>query len=201
MALTATTYPGDQIYAATPQDGRLFHGEILAKVVHWLPDYDENSQVVGIVAMNVPLAVVLTQDCDLESDWRVRVQSKDPRFESELRSVLVCPATPDYLGIPHLSGKSRKPFQQNKNERFQFLAAIPPEKDLAGLGAPSVAVDFKAYFGMPVYELYRQIANKTCIRRSRLRTPWAEHLQCRFGSYLARIGLDPNHDADPPALG
>jgi hypothetical protein len=188
-----------QIYRAVQAAERLYQGEIIEGVVEWSPVYgpENPDQVREAIPRLRKLAVVLTQDCDLAQDWTAR--TANARLETDLPCVLLCPVggADQAMAESGISGKDRKkPICNNKNERYQYLAAATVADDGAGVGHEALLVDFKKLFTIRTVELYRQIRvgeGEAARRRFRLDTPWAEHLQCRFAAYHARIGLPRDH--------
>lgn len=187
------------IYHLVSSDQRLFQGEFLERVIEWIPKHDstENPQeVTGIEPRLHKSVIIMTQDCDLEQDWAKR--SSNLAETTNLPGILMCPAAPaDEARVLHsLSTDLWKSVRSNKNERFQYLADVPQEHDGAREGHPAVLVDFKSLFSIRTVEIYRQLRRRSADsprRRFRMATPWAEHMQCRFAAYLARIGLPRDH--------
>jgi len=187
-----------EIYRPVRSGDRLFQGEFLERILEWVPKYDDAGadQVVGAEPRLQELAVILTQDCDLERDWRER--QKSPHAVTDLRSLLVCPARPsdELRDGQKLPSRRWELVRQNKDERYAYLAEIPREVDGAGEGHAALLLDLTNYFTVRTVELYRQLRQTPAQaprRRCRLETPWREHLQCRFAAYQARIGLPRDH--------
>lgn len=186
------------IYLPVHGGQRLYQGEILERVTEWGPKYEPEGtdHVAGAEPRLHALAIVLTQDCDLAQDWGRRESNQ--RADSDLPCVLMCPAWPaDVLReAQKLANDLWKPVRGNKNERYQYLADVPKELDQAGEGHAALVLDFRSVFAVRTVELYRQLRTAngaTFRRRFRLETPWAEHLQSRYASYVARIGLPRDH--------
>lgn len=181
------------IYSHAAAAGRLHQGEILEGVREWVPAYTHDGSVEGARAKVHPLAIVMTQDCDLEQDWRTR--ERDPVAEGQLMSVLFCQVVPEteIRARDGLNSKVWQQVRQNNSDRYQYLDAIPVS------GGPSrepMVVDFKKYFSVRTAELYRQLRSEVdpaLQRRAILLTPWREHFQARFTSHLGRIGLPREH--------
>jgi hypothetical protein len=81
----------------------------------------------------------------------------------------------------------------NKDERYQFLEAVPADCDLFGAGLPELGVDFKRYFTLPSDEIYRRVELDEVRRHCRLASPYLEHLSTRFCYYQFRIALPEPH--------
>lgn len=185
------------IYRPVSAPERCFQGELVDRIVEWIPKYDTTSpNAIDLEPRSHGLAVVVTQDCDLEQDWAIREEGNSA--DTELLCVLLCPACPaDELRDRHkLTTNLWTPIRNNKNERYQYLAEIPKDSDQTGEGHVALLVDFKSLFAIRTDELYRQLCGTgrdAPRRRCRLNTPWREHLQCRFAAYQARIGLPRDH--------
>ena len=187
------------IYCAVHAGDRLYQGEIVADVMEWVPQYapDVPEYVSQVSPVQYGLALIMTQDCDLAQDWSKR--GGQPNTETDLPCVLVCRAVTAesaFSGEERLKGKDlQRPIRNNKNERYQYLAEVPKTADGKTQGRVAMVVDFKALFTIRTAELYRQLRAGASPppRRFRLETPWAEHLQCRFANYHARIGLPRDH--------
>ena len=142
-------------------------------------------------------AIILTQDCDLEWDFKTRnEQSGD---ENKLiPSVLICEVTTaqELKSGPSMNSEIWKLVRQNKNERYQFLQSIKISEDLQNEGVPELAIDFKRYFTIPTDELYSRFAQNTK-RRCYLNAPYSQHLVARFFYFQSRIGLPEPHFSEP----
>jgi hypothetical protein len=205
-------------YAPITLGDRLHQGEVVTGLVR----LRQSINSIGLEAITVdeiihPYLIVLTQDCDLAQDADARkVQANadddlalvnDPEFKRKLDnsaklkidSVLFCEAmsTLDMKNCVPPGKDIWKRIIQNKDERYQCLEAVPPELDLAGTGMPSLGCDFKRFVTIPVVEVYRRLELNPAVRRSRLLTPYAEHLLQRFCNFQCRIPLPENHHVPP----
>jgi hypothetical protein len=186
------------IYRAVENGSRLFQGELVERLIEFIPKYRASApdEVEELAPRVRPLAVVVSQDCDLEQDWSRR--QKDVRGESDLPCVLLCPALPaeQLRETQKLASDLWKPIRSNKNERYQYLAEVPAQRDQASEGHVALLVDFRSVFTLGTVEIYRQLrstATEAPRRRFRLETPWAEHLQARYAYYVSRIALPLDH--------
>lgn len=181
-------------YASVPDGDRLRQGEILAGLIQIRQTLAtigaQNAQLLEIIH---PFAVVLTQDCELAQDFAARESGDENR---QLPSILVCEAVATIdLKLKLPPGKDIwKRVIQNKDERYQCLEEVPANQDAASQGIPSLGCDFKRFFTAAADEVYRRIELQQIVRRSRLVTPYAEHLLHRFCNFQARIPLPENHD-------
>lgn len=187
------------IYSAVKTGDRLFQGELVEGILDWVPVYEDATNpdaVTGVEPRLRRLSVIFTQDCDLEQDWGQR--RAQPASDTDLSCVMLCPAWPAEERRAERDIKSDlwKPIRSNKNERYQYLAEVPNEADQAAEGHPALLLDFKQYFTVRTVELYRQLRSTPTNRprrRCKLESPWREHLQSRFATYLARVGLPKDH--------
>ena len=148
------------------------------------------------------LAVVISQDCDLEQDFKRRrsltaegneTDQSDPKL---LPTVLLCEVASERTIDDAMRGQGstvREQFHQNKLERYQFLRAVGPEDDALGEGLEAMGIDFKRYFTVPTTELYAQLGAQ-CRRRCRLAPQYLEHLCLRFCHFISRVALPKTHD-------
>lgn len=176
------------------QRNRVCQGDIFRRI-EMIEYIVEKGGSLEISKITFPLVVVLTQDCDLEQDHRVR-WARPPKSSQDkcLISVLVAPlynVEHVYSG-EHLSqlGLTMEPINRNKtpgnflrnNERPRFHYLSFP----ANFPIVDSVVDFKHYFGVNI-KMLRSLKkiNFVC----RLQKLYREDLSQRFSSYLSRIGL------------
>lgn len=174
---------------------RVAQGDIIKNVeyIEYVSEKGGNIEVSKIV---FPLAIVLTQDCDLSQDytfrWARKASSKNQ--DKWLLSVILAPIyniehvyTGEHLselGMTMSEINRRKSPGQNlvKNEtpRYHFLE-FPDD-----LAVPASVIDFKHYFSSNVAQLKKhKVENFVCSVGDLYR----EDISHRFASYLSRIGL------------
>lgn len=144
-----------------------------------------------------PYAIVITQDCDCEQDYRPRSQGL--QTDKLIPNILFCEViTAEVLkgNQRDLGSKFWKQTIQNKNERYHFLEKVPQEDDALGEGLPELGLDFKRYFTIPTDEVYFRIEIGEAKRRCRLVSPYMEHLAARFSYFLHRIALPNDHSSE-----
>lgn len=173
---------------------RVSQGDII-KNVYCIENFQSDGKQFSISQIIFPLAIVLTQDCDLEQDHRFRNQNDENRSQDKyLLSVLLAPiynVEHIYTG-EHMSSlgmvmttiqKNRTPgtnLKNNETPRYHYLE-FPADTHIA----PSV-IDFKQYFSMSVVELTEhKKSNFLC----KLGDLYREDVSQRYSSYLSRIGL------------
>jgi hypothetical protein len=186
--------PNEPFYVKSIAGNRLWQGEILENLPQArLALVSVESEELVVETNPHAFVIVLSQDCDLESDFR-----RDASGGMILPNVLFCDAfeaeelRSKVKDNENLASKDWRLIKENKNERFQFLHAVKPEDDLKGAGLPELAIDFRLYFTVRTEEVYRRIDHGT-VRRCRLSTPYVEHLADRFSHYLARVALPQDH--------
>lgn len=180
------------IYRRSPEIGTcLCQGEILSDLIRFPLDIKTiNDPEPGIVRIDHPFALVLTQACDLTQDFDARLHQKP----HQLPDVLFCQLPiASALKTPELNSKIWDRIKRNKDERYHFLEMIPSECDACGNGIPELGVDFKRYFTIPTEEVYLRIELGQTRRRSVLCTPFLEHVSSRFAYFLSRVGLPREH--------
>ena len=178
----------------TRKEARISQGDIY-KDVEFIEYAIEREGVIEISKIVFPFVVVLTQDCDLSQDYKVRWARKDtPNHDKKLFSVIVAPLynSEHFYNGKHLSelsmsmaeiNKVRTPgknLKQNQTPRYHYLE-FPDSVPIV----PSV-IDFKHYFTVNVEYLKKHKRdNFVC----QIGTLYREDVSQRFSSFLSRIGL------------
>lgn len=187
-----------QKYEAVPLDGRLYQGEIVSGLIQAYQRLDTiGAEGPPVLEERVhPFAIIVTQDCDLESDFRNRSRDQSERKPLSLINVLFCETieTARLKGTLPPGKDIWKRVIQNKDERYQCLEVVPNEQDTQTTGIASLGIDFKRYFTIPIDEVYKRIKVGQVHRRCRLITPYAEHLVSRFFYFQSRFALPQDHD-------
>jgi hypothetical protein len=155
----------------------------------------------AIQSVSHPYAIVISQDCDLDNDWKARLSLSVTKEGND--SLLPLPSVLFAEVTTAASLKTRVPsgskfwarVRQNKDERYQFLQAVSAESDALGEGLPELGIDFKRYFSLPTEEVYRRIKLGLTKRRCWLNTPYSHHLSARFGYYQTRVALPEDHQS------
>ena len=180
------------IKAKSTRKQRIVQGDII-RDVECIEYVAEKKGVVEVSKIVFPLVVVLTQDCDLEQDYRFRTEEKATQ-DKWLMSVLVAPLynLEHVHQGEHLSeleikmepiskkGSTGNNLRQNQSPRYHFLE-FPTSLPIV----PSV-IDFKHYFSVHVEYLRNHKKKKFVCTVSEL---FREDISQRFSSYLSRIGL------------
>ena len=184
-----------------PNDGPIRQAELLKSVAEFQPisKTDEGDDL-EIRKVDHPLAVVISQDCDLEQDFNLRFPGEgDPvsRDDADLshRSishVILCDAYPETELIRRLpdgfGSKDRRKVQQNQNERYHKLEAALIDGD-ESKPVEELFFDFRRFFAIPSPDIYDQLAAKTLKRIACVPAYYLHDISQRFFSYQARVAI------------
>jgi hypothetical protein len=188
----------ERIYVAS-EGQELRQGEIITNLIQLVIDLDSIKSGELIVMPKIhPFAMVVSQDCDLTQDYKVR---REGRLDSDkiLPNILLC----EVITAAELRGNPGEGFnkdqwkriKQNKDERYQFLEKVPADCDALGVGLPELGIDFKRYFSMPTDEIYFRVETEAR-RRYHFISPYLEHLSTRFSYFQYRIALPTDHRSE-----
>ncbi|MGO9254917.1 MAG: hypothetical protein ACLQU1_01235 [Bryobacteraceae bacterium] len=185
------------LFAAPSDTGALRQGEILSNVVQVHLRIDSLTPGVDEAVFEErihPFALILTQDCDLDWDFKARQSSTDEN-RRELKIVpntLFCELMANETLRPRIGGSDLwRRISQNQDERYHAFPAIPAEHERVAQGIPQLVADFKRLFTIPTDELYARLTMSTQ-RRAVLQGPYLQHFTTRFGYYCMRVALpDP----------
>jgi len=175
---------------------RIRQGDIY-KHIEYIEYAVEAEGIVEISIIDFPLVIVLSQDCDLQQDYKFRYEEPKPQTQDKyLLSVLVAPLynVEHFYNGEHLSElgltmetferKERKTANRNlkSNEipRYHYLD-FPDNIPIV----PSV-IDFKHYFSANVLYLKKLKPTNFVCKVSEL---YREDISLRFANFLSRIGL------------
>lgn len=167
------------------QKKRVCQGDILRdiKIVIGLSDFDNHTEI------NLPYAIVLTQDCDLKNDYDGR--SDEVNHDKWIKTILLCPAYPAdqfFLG-EHIAdwkmkiqnqGEADKIKKNDQQKRYHYL-----EGD-GGYSVPNLVIDFKHFYTAPRDLIYK---NRKIYYLATINELFREELSQRFANFLSRIGL------------
>ena len=142
------------------------------------------------------MALVLTQDCDLDLDFEARLGAEDTPAHKLLPNVLFCELwlAKNLRGRHDLNHRVWRRVEQNNDERYHFLPRARPEDDALGEGfTDDLAIDFKRVFTIATEALYDRLGRAE-ERRCCLQGPFMQHLSNRFGYYQMRVALPETAD-------
>ena len=172
---------------------RISQGDIYKDIEIIEKAQEENGKLI-IEKIKYPYVIVITQDCDLEQDNRVRKKKENKEKISDdkiLLSVIVVPLynSEHFKQGLHLSELnmemqvySRKDFQkitQNVNPRYHYLEFSEE------VSVVNSVIDFKHYFTVNRNYLEQLKSNNIC----KVSELFREQISHRFAHYLSRIGL------------
>ena len=173
--------------------GRVSQGDIYRNI-EFVEYVAQEKGIIQISKIVFPYVIVLTQDCDLEQDSKIRyTKISAPTQDKLILSVLVAPLYNveqvyigehlDQLGIKmQMISKTKTPGQYlriNEIPRYHYIE-FPEEVAIS----PSV-IDFKHYFSVNVEYLRGKKSDLVC----RVSPLYREDISHRFASFLSRIGL------------
>lgn len=189
-----------------PDSSPLRQGEILSGIIQVklnLKTY--GTEDVEIDLLVHPYAIIVSQDCDL--DWDFRARHGESQEHKRIPSILFCEISTArnlssvILNIENVKDikKSRiwSRVKENKDERYHFLQQVKQEEDCLSEGLPELGVDFKRYFTIPADEVYLRIEKSESKRRCCLTSPYTEHFSSRFFYFQSRVALPEDHFSEP----
>ena len=195
------------IYQRVPKSKKnkiaLRQGEILTGVIQYIPvinQLSKQSQELSFNPIIHPYSIVITQDCDLDWDYRAR-KSPEDQSTKLLNSVLLCEiaTAQEVRGIEDKQVMNRKEWDlvtSHRHERYYFFEKIPSECEGEREGLPELTADFKMVFGIDAATLYRQIKTGIVKRRTILISPYSEHFSRRYHSFHNRVGLPSRYESE-----
>ena len=188
--------------------GALRQAEVLSAVKQVKRIVSTETDSIPIDLINHPFAIIVSQDCDLDLDFKARNEVVGPNNKivgpgKKLPNILLCEvATAEELFTSgrdsgDINSKIWTHIRTNNDMRYHFFQAAEPNLDSVGLGLPELAVDFKRYFSIPTDDLYAQLVDShdPIQRRLRLKNPYCEHFCTRFSFFLSRIALPDPHSS------
>jgi hypothetical protein len=181
----------------TPEGIAIRQGDVLAGVRMFSLTNLSNPDSPEGVLTQYEYSVVLTQDCDLEQDFRARFAEGDESNSPDklLYGVLLCSVHPEgklksgqhRAGAKQFGRNEWKPVVKNQDPRYQYLGTPT-------VGTEPWVVDFKSYFMVPCDFLYGELKQGAVKRAVEMKSPYKEHLLQRFAWYLMRVGLPVDFD-------
>ena len=156
-----------------------------------------------------PYAALLTQECDLEQDWRAYIKIQESNSENQderksedkiLRHLIFAPCyvLAQFKEGTHVanrkmhkwnSGDIKSMRSNDKNIRFHYL---PQDNEVQ---LPEFIIDFKHYFTVERDSIYSVAKSEVYI--CSLKPLFREDLSHRFAFYLSRIGLPEEDQREP----
>jgi hypothetical protein len=189
------------IYQTSDNGSSLKQGEILTGVIQYQPvvsELSQETQELSFESISHPYTIVVTQNCDLDWDYRARTAEK-VQSSKLLNSVILCEiATAREIRdtTDNMNSKEWNLVESHRHERFYFFEKILPECDLEQDGLPELTADCKKVFGIDAATLYRQIELGIVKRRTVLVSPYLEHFSKRYYNFHSRIALPFQYESE-----
>ncbi len=168
------------------KNARFYQGDILKDFEFVIGDSGMKTEK-DIIQLEY--AIVLSQDCDIENDYKSRnCERNNDKF---LRMILVCPAykIEDFATGDHFSDWKMEVFNSNKidklkkNNEYKRYHYLPEQVEFS---IPDLVLDFKHFFTLPRDFLYKK---RRDVYLASLNELFREALAQRFSNYLFRFGL------------
>jgi hypothetical protein len=186
--------PDKAIYTSSSSEEALRQGEILTNLIQacLAPESIEQKEPL-VNPITHPFAIVLSQDCDL--DWDYKARNRQCAGDKIIPNILFCEVTTakSLYSRADMNNKFWRRIKINKDERYQFLQKIDSSEDALGQGLPELGIDFKRYFTIPTEEVYQRLQMGEAQRRCRLVHPYLENLTTRFYYFQFRVALPEEH--------
>jgi hypothetical protein len=172
----------------------LRQGEIIENLFEFIPrvaagETTEAEKTTKLEKVSHPLVVVVSQDCDLESDYGARLGDREK--DKLLVHVLLC----DLFTMEEVRFRSNlksdlfKRVRQNQDERYHHFLEGPLTCSSQRL--PDLYADFKLTFSQPVDFLYWLISSGGAARRAIVPEPYLRDFIHRLHSFLGRVPVPP----------
>lgn len=192
-----------RVLKSTRNSIALRQGEILTGVIQYKPvinQLSKQTQELSFETIIHPYVIIVTQDCDLDWDYRAR---KSPETQSAklLNSVILCEIATaqevrDIKDKQVMNSKAWDLITSHRHERYYFFEKIPPECEGEKEGLPELTADFKKVFGIDAATLYHQIKVGVVKRRTTLISPYSEHFSQRYNSFHNRVALPSQYESE-----
>lgn len=182
------------------KEKRICQGDIFEDIIYYILTERKKGESI-FDEITVPYLVILSQECDLEQDFKNHIEKtekeKPKEHDKYLQSILVTPAyhaeklhKGTHLegilieGIPlkmqQINSKIWPNIVKNQHPRYHYLE---PEIQY---NIPKLVIDFKHYYTIPRDYFYKNFKKKYIGTLDQL---FRESLSIRFSNYLSRIGL------------
>jgi hypothetical protein len=175
-------------------DRQLDQGEILSDLVHVHIEVPSLvTPPLRVIAKQHPLAIILSQGCDLEQDFFARLRGETS--SKVVPTILFCEVmiATDIYNTAEVNKRVWDQIKINKHERYHFFQAVGEVFDAMGSGLAECVADFKRFFAVPADEVYERIRSGGAKRRCSLASPYLEHFSHRFANFLSRVALPQDH--------
>lgn len=188
-------------YQPSDPEGRLLQGEILSDLQELQPEYPgeqilPNNPDLQFSLVPHPKIVILTADCDLQTDFFARGDTRPVNQARLLQHVQCCDVYEEgeIKQSRQLGSDLWKRVRQNQDERYH---RIPPqevnEEDGVKVQHPALYLDFKRMFSIPTEFLYDSLGNGEVRRQGVIPPIWLHSLIQRYFAFHSRVGVpDPD---------
>lgn len=188
-------------YLSSPAEATFRQGEIICNLLEVSPApshieqlYDE-TKAPHVIRRTHPMAVIISQDCDLYWDWKARALpeqvKKDKQDESKLLSHLqFCELfkKEDIRCSRSFNSTLWERVTSGQDERYhQFNPA--PIGDSKSEELPNLYADFKRTFSLPVDYAYWLISCDFASRKALIPETYLRDFIQRLFSYLSRVAI------------
>lgn len=142
--------------------------------------------------MKFDYTVILTQECDLEQDYKNRIETQEDQ-DSYIQMILMAPA---YLAeslrngnhlekygqtMQHINTRDWNKLKKQENKRYHHIKAD------AEMNVPELTIDFKHFYTISRDYFYNKLMNESYFISMTIL--YRETLSQRFCNFLARIGI------------
>lgn len=186
--------------------GRLCQGEVLGPVIEYVPQsapgpLPDGENTVRVAAVEYKRVLLMTQDCDLEQDARLRLVVPSSLAErndvaanpASVPHLLLCPLFEDIRSVV-AGGDIAKRAKKNHDARYHAFVSPGVAQTDAGdsevdgsLLPPELFIDFRRYVSLPTDLVYEAVSTGLVQRLGVV--PEMNRLEAaqRFFGYQARI--------------
>ena len=178
----------------------IMQGDIYKKVKYSYID-SENESAIDIIEFEFPLAVIISQACDVLSMEKI-LNKKIGKATKFMPSILLCPIydkdiakTSNLLKSAFnelgLTLEEDNMYQKDdykvalRDWHYRFHAMEIDVMDKKELNISDAIIDFKHYFSVPMSYLISNRKNRIC----HLDDLFAEQLSLKFATYLSRVAI------------
>jgi len=132
-----------------------------------------------------PYSIVVSQDCDLEWDYKARFEGAS--VHKLITHILCCSLFSRYEITDETKQKSRRfdLVKQNQDERYHYLPEAPVNGAEDTL--PEMIADLKTVFSLPTEFVYWLVSTSQAVRKGGLSSPYLEDFMHRLYSFLGRV--------------
>ena len=136
-----------------------------------------------------PYAIVVSQDCDIEQDYKARLHEVPE--DKLLTHLLFCAlfTQEEIRRRNNLKADQWKRIRQNQDERYHYLVEAPIHGTEDSL--PELIADFKTTFSLRIEFVSWSVSTNQAVRKGGLLSPYLEDFMHRLYSFLGRVATPP----------